>query len=312
MSNKLDLNNGNNIQIFLFFVLLVFNFYILEKFRKNRSDKLLFLLLIDITYFVYIYSHLRHFMKSHKKNHMHGIYLLNNRNNNRNNRNNNRNNRNNNRNTISPTIKTKPKNKKQWQLNQNIPLRDCGNDYVNLENCNSNGTCMNTPDNYVLLPQDLQNLAKKEKKNDICNYSNIQTKPICSEKKYCDCPQVGITPREKHVGKNLFGNITPNIPEGILMDGTKPLCKIGKNTTLEAFETTNQLGIHHECRKPCCPQGYIINKNGVCQQICRGCQTGICLQGECTGELCNNRLCSQTNNPQLNNSSMYKISGINR
>ena len=47
--------------------------------------------------------------------------------------------------------------------------------------------------------------------------------------------------------------------------------------------------MHYKCREPCCPQGFNRNTNGVCQQICRGCQTGVCIQGECYGELCVNK-----------------------
>ena len=71
------------------------------------------------------------------------------------------------------------------------------------------------------------------------------------------------------------------------MNGTKPICQVPEKTNLEAFvNVTNNLGLHKKCKYPCCPQGFIRNANGVCQQMCRGCQTGICLQGECMGELC--------------------------
>ena len=57
-----------------------------------------------------------------------------------------------------------------------------------------------------------------------------------------------------------------------------------KNSIKEEFvSTTNSPGLNTASNYPNCPQGYAPDNQKRCVQFCRGCKTGICLEGDCMG-----------------------------
>ena len=125
----------------------------------------------------------------------------------------------------------------------------------------------------MLLPENIKKEKEKEenkkKENKNLIRERIEKYPLCKfNGKNCF----------NNNNNNFFGNVTPNIPDGILMNGTQPICKIPDNIQIKLFSKKNK-NINYS--KGCCPLGFKKKKNGVCQENI----SEVCLQGQCIDNL---------------------------
>lgn len=146
------------------------------------------------------------------------------------------------------------------------------NDYYNNSNCTldrNNKSCIISPNNINLFPKDLQKLVYDTSNSYECN-QGLKQYPKCKN-------NIIYQQKEK------FSVITPDIPDGTLMEGGNQKCSIGNSFPIgPGLQSTPPPG--------CCPQGYAFDKKVQrCKQICRGCKTGVCEKsGWCFGDTCGN------------------------
>jgi hypothetical protein len=146
------------------------------------------------------------------------------------------------------------------------------NDYYNNSNCtleNGEKSCIIPPNNINLFPPDLKKIASKNSNYYQCNKGLI---------KYPQCKKYSISP----VTEN-FSVITPDIPDGTLMEGGNQKCSVGNEFPIGP-------GLQSKPPKGCCPQGYSFDERvQKCKQVCRGCKTGVCEKsGWCFSNTCGN------------------------
>lgn len=102
-------------------------------------------------------------------------------------------------------------------------------------------SCIIPPDTTNLFPNDLKNLAKSTSSEYECNQGLLN---------YPKCSNTELQCNKKTIEN--FSVLTPNIPEGTLMDGTQPICN--------ASEFPNSPGLSSKPPKGCCPQGYSFDQ----------------------------------------------------
>ena len=146
------------------------------------------------------------------------------------------------------------------------------NDYYNNSNCTletGNKSCIIPPNNINLFPPDLKNIVSNNSNDYECNKGLI---------KYPQCQKKNLP----HINEN-FTVITPNIPDGTLMEGGNQKCSVGNNFPLGP-------GLQSKPPPGCCPQGYSFDERvKKCKQVCRGCQTGVCSTVDgCSSNSCGN------------------------
>ena len=146
------------------------------------------------------------------------------------------------------------------------------NDYYNNSNCTlekGNQSCIIPPNNINQFPQDLQNIVSETSEYYECNKGL---------KRYPKCQNELLFPVKEN-----FSILTPDIPDGTLMEGGNQQCSVGN-------EFPNGPGLQSKPPPGCCPQGYAFDeRKQKCKKICRGCKTGVCEDsGWCFSNTCGN------------------------
>ena len=155
-----------NINLILLITLIVVNYIVIKKYRNKHRNIFIFLAIIDIIVLYFISNNNPQNTNYNEVNY----------------------NRFNNMNLINKSGITTSFDNNIITNNKTYDNKLECNEYINLENCKSDGTCMNTPDNYKLLPNDLEDIGFNTRKDSICNCSNIVKYPLCKPgEKVCPC-----------------------------------------------------------------------------------------------------------------------------
>jgi len=143
-------------------------------------------------------------------------------------------------------------------------IKNRNNNYKKI-NCSSIGLCQISENNFNLLPNDLKKLAYESNKNINCNKCNLINMPKCP---FNNIPNyIKLSDRLEN---DIPDIITPDIPDGTLMDGLQPLCKVKNNIILENSKIKRK-----KLKHKICPKGFDKKKNGICKNK----KNKYCIQG---------------------------------
>ena len=157
----------------------------------------------------------------------------------------------------------------------NPPSDINSNNNAFLEDCIKSGTCKNTENNYNLLPDDLKELGKKSSTDLTCNNSNIVEYPKC---KIDNLKNI-----KNSIDLSIPSIITPNIPDGTLMNGDSPVCKVSDKIGLQLPESNSKIiDVPSYKNIKCCPDNY----NKMSNSICCDDSNKTCFQNNCLTEIC--------------------------